>query len=140
MRRVLAVLATASLCACATQGGMQTSVESTAVTPAPAAVLPAPAAAAVAAPVASPAAAAAAAIAAPSAGAPRDPVAELVDEMDQAAPAVSIPREPTLVLPPPPPGNLWERIRRGFAMPDLDTTLADNRTRWYAAQPESHLA
>jgi membrane-bound lytic murein transglycosylase D len=119
---------------------MQTSVESSAATAALAAPPPAApvaaAPAAVAAPVASPAAASAAGVAAPSTGAPRDPVAELVDEIEQAAPAVSIPREPTLVLPPPPPGNLWERIRRGFAMPDLDTTLAENRTRWYAAQPE----
>ncbi len=35
-----------------------------------------------------------------------------------------------------PPGNLWERIRKGFAMPDLETTLAENRTRWYASQGE----
>jgi membrane-bound lytic murein transglycosylase D len=31
---------------------------------------------------------------------------------------------------------VWERIRRGFAMPDLDTKAAANSTRWYAAQPD----
>ena len=30
--------------------------------------------------------------------------------------------------------DLWQRIRAGFAMPDLDTRLADQRTRWYAEQ------
>jgi membrane-bound lytic murein transglycosylase D len=32
--------------------------------------------------------------------------------------------------------DLWERIRQGFAMPNLDTPLASRRTRWYAARPE----
>lgn len=40
--------------------------------------------------------------------------------------------EPTV----PPMRDLWQRIRLGFKMPDLDTSLADNRTRWYASQPE----
>jgi membrane-bound lytic murein transglycosylase D len=35
-----------------------------------------------------------------------------------------------------PPDNLWERIRRGFGMPNLETPLAENRTRWYANQGE----
>src|SRR5262245_38525972 len=35
-----------------------------------------------------------------------------------------------------PPGDLWERIRRGFAMPDLDGPLVRTKTRQYAAQPE----
>jgi membrane-bound lytic murein transglycosylase D len=49
------------------------------------------------------------------------------------------------VAPPVPPGalprpaavpkiDLWQRIRAGFAMPDLDTRLVDQRTRWYAEQ------
>lgn len=33
-------------------------------------------------------------------------------------------------------GNLWERIRRGFAIPTLDTPLATHKTLWYARQPE----
>jgi membrane-bound lytic murein transglycosylase D len=74
------------------------------------------------------------AIAAPSAKPLADPVGELVDRIDPSPSVVSIPRDPALVLPPMPPDNLWDRIRRGFAMPDLETPLAENRTRWYANQ------
>jgi len=83
---------------------------------------------------ASPATGVVGAIAAPSALPTPDPVGELVDKLDDAPSVVAIPRDPTLVLPPMPPDNLWDRIRRGFAMPDLETPLADNRTRWYASQ------
>jgi membrane-bound lytic murein transglycosylase D len=38
--------------------------------------------------------------------------------------------------PKPEVGDVWERIRRGFAMRELTTKLADNRTRWYAGQPD----
>ncbi len=34
------------------------------------------------------------------------------------------------------PRDLWERIRRGFAMPDLQTDLVDDRVQWYAARPD----
>ncbi|HXY22833.1 MAG TPA: transglycosylase SLT domain-containing protein [Burkholderiaceae bacterium] len=32
--------------------------------------------------------------------------------------------------------DLWNRIRRGFKMPDLDTKRTQATTRWYAAQPD----
>ncbi|AOY93443.1 lytic transglycosylase [Cupriavidus sp. USMAA2-4] len=32
--------------------------------------------------------------------------------------------------------DIWDRIRRGFAMPDLEGTLVDDRTQWYAQRPE----
>jgi len=32
--------------------------------------------------------------------------------------------------------DLWERVRRGFAMPDLDTDLVRNREQWYATRPD----
>lgn len=35
-----------------------------------------------------------------------------------------------------PPTDIWERIRRGFAMPDLDTDLVRDREQWYAARPD----
>ncbi len=35
-----------------------------------------------------------------------------------------------------PPADLWERIRRGFAMPDLQTDLVTDREQWYAARPD----
>jgi membrane-bound lytic murein transglycosylase D len=32
--------------------------------------------------------------------------------------------------------DLWERVRRGFAMPDLDSELVRDRERWYATRPD----
>ena len=34
------------------------------------------------------------------------------------------------------PGDLWERIRRGFAMPDLQGELVRDREQWYATRPD----
>lgn len=34
------------------------------------------------------------------------------------------------------PVDIWERIRRGFAMPDLESELVRDRERWYAARPD----
>lgn len=34
------------------------------------------------------------------------------------------------------PDDLWERMRRGFAMPDLDGPLVVRRQAWYAERPE----
>jgi membrane-bound lytic murein transglycosylase D len=34
------------------------------------------------------------------------------------------------------PSGLWERIRLGFAIPDLDRKLVAQQTSWYAARPE----
>jgi membrane-bound lytic murein transglycosylase D len=35
-----------------------------------------------------------------------------------------------------PPSDIWERIRRGFAMPDLDNDLVRNREQWYSGRPD----
>jgi membrane-bound lytic murein transglycosylase D len=35
-----------------------------------------------------------------------------------------------------PPADLWERIRRGYAMPDLDTDLVRDREQWYVTRPD----
>ena len=35
-----------------------------------------------------------------------------------------------------PPADLWERMRRGFGMPNLDSDLVRDREQWYAARPE----
>ena len=35
-----------------------------------------------------------------------------------------------------PPADLWERIRRGFAMPDLQGDLVVDREQWYATRPD----
>lgn len=34
------------------------------------------------------------------------------------------------------PSDLWDRIRRGFAMPDLEHELVPDREQWYASRPE----
>jgi membrane-bound lytic murein transglycosylase D len=34
------------------------------------------------------------------------------------------------------PADLWERLRQGFAMPDLDGKLVAKHEAWYAARPE----
>lgn len=35
-----------------------------------------------------------------------------------------------------PPADMWDRIRRGFKMPDLDTELVRDREQWYASRPD----
>ncbi|NVO05080.1 MAG: transglycosylase SLT domain-containing protein [Rhodoferax sp.] len=35
-----------------------------------------------------------------------------------------------------PPKDLWDRIRRGYAMPDLDNGLVHDREQWYATRPD----
>ena len=34
------------------------------------------------------------------------------------------------------PADLWERIRRGFAMPNLESDLVLDREQWYATRPD----
>jgi membrane-bound lytic murein transglycosylase D len=34
------------------------------------------------------------------------------------------------------PNDLWERIRKGYQMPDLEGNLANDRTQWYASKPD----
>ncbi|MGI9217716.1 MAG: transglycosylase SLT domain-containing protein [Hydrogenophaga sp.] len=34
------------------------------------------------------------------------------------------------------PADIWERIRRGYAMPDLDNDLVRDREQWYATRPD----
>ena len=40
------------------------------------------------------------------------------------------------VMPLLPPADLWERIRRGYAMPDLDNSLVHDREQWYSHRPD----
>jgi membrane-bound lytic murein transglycosylase D len=35
-----------------------------------------------------------------------------------------------------PPKELWDRIRRGFAMPDLQNELVTDREQWYVSRPD----
>ena len=34
------------------------------------------------------------------------------------------------------PNDLWERIRKGYAMPNLDNELVTDRTQWYSNKPD----
>ena len=34
------------------------------------------------------------------------------------------------------PNDLWERIRKGYKMPDLESDLVNDRTQWYASKPD----
>lgn len=61
-----------------------------------------------------------------------DPLAGVLSQL----PAPSDEATNTGPLISEPKTDLWERIRRGFAMPELDTSIAEQRTRWYASQPE----
>ena len=40
------------------------------------------------------------------------------------------------VAPAEPPRELWERIRRGYAMPDLQDPLVTDREQWYSSRPD----
>ena len=42
----------------------------------------------------------------------------------------------TLQPLPPPAEDIWVRIRKGFAMPDLDDPLVTKWEEWYAARPD----
>lgn len=44
--------------------------------------------------------------------------------------------DPHVVAMLTPPADLWERIRRGYSMPDLDNDLVRERERWYASRPD----
>ncbi|MEZ0309071.1 MAG: transglycosylase SLT domain-containing protein [Ramlibacter sp.] len=35
-----------------------------------------------------------------------------------------------------PPADLWERIRRGFAMPNLESDLVRQQEQWYSSRPD----
>lgn len=87
----------------------------------------------------------------PAAPAARSMEGEAETQARAAAPApalpVVIPRGPLQpitaaeaasisVAPLEPPSDLWDRIRRGFAMPDLDTDLVRNQEQWYTSRPD----
>ena len=40
------------------------------------------------------------------------------------------------VTPAEPPKELWDRIRRGYAMPDLQDSLVKDREQWYSSRPD----
>jgi membrane-bound lytic murein transglycosylase D len=47
-----------------------------------------------------------------------------------------VPAPPVAAAPAAPKIDLWERIRRGFVLPDLNSKLAVQATRWYSGQSD----
>jgi membrane-bound lytic murein transglycosylase D len=80
----------------------------------------------------------------PPAKAPSDPVAVqaaanpplAVPTMPSATQGAKDLEPPRAVDPSRPADDLWDRIRAGFAMDDLDSPLVGVRERWYASQPD----
>jgi membrane-bound lytic murein transglycosylase D len=62
----------------------------------------------------------------PAPGAPQPALSAIGTDTVQAVP----------VVPLEAPADIWERIRRGFAMPDLDNDLVREREQWYASRPD----
>jgi membrane-bound lytic murein transglycosylase D len=60
------------------------------------------------------------------------------------APAIAVPTAPIqsqalstrAIVTLAPPADIWERIRRGFAMPDLDNEIVRSQEQWYSARPD----
>jgi membrane-bound lytic murein transglycosylase D len=63
-----------------------------------------------------------------------------VETVKQADPALSPVQEASVtnvrVAPIALPNDLWERIRKGYKMPNLETDLVTDRTQWYASKPD----
>ena len=57
-------------------------------------------------------------------------------EMDSLSPIETLPLNTAPVAEVDVPADLWERIRRGFAMPDLAVDQLQDRERWYADRPD----
>ncbi len=134
LRRMLpgaiATVLLAALVGCATAPAPSPGTDSpptpAAVAAAPAASAPAPSTSA-SAPVAAPAAALAAVAAAPAAS-DAAPAAAAVDPL---RPEVRLDLDDRSAQ-----ADLWDRVRAGFAMPDLEGPKVRNRERWYADRPD----
>ncbi len=57
---------------------------------------------------------------------PRGPLQPITASQAGSAPVASLSA----------PADLWDRIRRGFAMPDLEDDLVQEREQWYATRPD----
>ena len=72
------------------------------------------------------------------------PLAALAQTGPQATPALidglspieTMPLQSANITEVDVPADLWERIRRGFAMPDLHVDQVQGRERWYADRPD----
>jgi membrane-bound lytic murein transglycosylase D len=74
--------------------------------------------------------------AAPAATLPATPPAPAVIPGGPLKPIASADFASQAVAPLQPPSDLWDRIRRGFAMPRLDNALVHQQEQWYASRPD----
>ena len=96
----------------------------------------------------------------PSTPAPTSEARATGEKSDAITPPVASPARPVQALPPvlptgplsainadtsisprqiaalSPPVDIWDRIRRGFAMPDLDNDIVREKEQWYASRPD----
>ena len=56
--------------------------------------------------------------------------------IDSLSPIETMPLQSANITEVDVPADLWERIRRGFAMPDLHVDQVQGRERWYADRPD----
>jgi membrane-bound lytic murein transglycosylase D len=66
-------------------------------------------------------------------GTPATPAAAATEPETQAPAPI---REAMIVAPVSPNGDLWQRIRAGFAMNDLNSPLIKRHEKWYANHPD----
>jgi membrane-bound lytic murein transglycosylase D len=67
---------------------------------------------------------------------PAKPVAPVLGDVTPLVPIAEQQTASRSVAALAPPADLWERIRRGYAMPDLDNDLVRDREQWYATRPD----
>jgi len=78
----------------------------------------------------------------PAAPMPSPEAASAPGEATVPADAAGVPSDPVRPETPvdlqavPVERDLWARVRRGFAMPDLDNDLVRDKERWYATRPD----
>ena len=70
----------------------------------------------------------------PAAGSSAPPVLTLLPDPSQEV-QDDLPPIPTIDLTTP-PDDLWQRMRNGFSMPDLDSPLVADRQAWYLNRPD----
>ena len=70
---------------------------------------------------------------------PTNPLARLLSRSEEdngLTPISEVSTSSRAVASLTPPVDLWDRIRRGYAMPDLDNNLVRDREQWYSARPD----
>jgi membrane-bound lytic murein transglycosylase D len=71
-----------------------------------------------------------------AAQAPREPSAPAVIPSGPLAPITAAEAPSRAVAPLQPPADLWERIRRGFKMKNLESDLVHQQEQWYVSRPD----